>query len=173
LKDAFDKVKTTLASIARQFKAKLRALTEQKHTDPGGSTFIAKLKSGATIAAKEVENALTKFAAAAKAITSRAKEIIVKVSSIVEKIIVDAGKITIDATKELFQAVKTISEKGISDAKALIDGVESKFHMNGSTNYTHGMTMTVEASIALFDPVLVGSFIVGAGIIAAANSYEP
>lgn len=173
LRDAFESVKRTLASIARSFKAKLKALEDRRRVQPSsGSTFISKLKTAAHTASNEVEIILEKFTAATEAIGKRAKEVIIKLSTVVEKTTVDAGKFTADAIKELYQSVKTISEKGIKEAKALVKDVDANHTMNGSFEHTHDLEMASVASLVLFDPVLIGSFLVGVSIIAASNSYE-
>lgn len=173
LKDAFDKVKRTLASIGRSFKARLKALEERRRTTPnGGSGFVTKLKSAASEAGKEMEVVLEKFTHAAKAIVSRTKEIIIKIATLVETTVADAGKFVSDAGKECFEGIKTIVEKGIKEAKTLAQDVEPSHTMDGSFTHTHDLEMAAGASAVLFDPILIGSFVLGVGIIAGANAYD-
>lgn len=173
LKDAFEKVKRTLAGIGRSFKARLKALESKKRPTPnGGSGFVAKIKSEAAKVGKEMELVIKKFSEAAKAITGRVKEIITKLKTIVETAGADAGKFLADAEKEFFNAVKTISAKAMTEAKSFAEDLNPKHAMDGTFEHVHDLEMAGGASIALFDPILIGSFILGAGIIAGANSYK-
>lgn len=174
LKEAFEKIKRTLAGIGRTFKAKLKALKDKRRTPPNGGTgFVEKMKEGAVKAGKEIEVVVEKLVNGCKALVGRAKEIIVKVATLVEKSVTDIGRFISDAAKEAFDAVKTISETGIKEAKNVVEDLEPTHEMDGSFSHSHGLAMAGGAAIAVFDPVLIGSFILGAGIIAGANAYEP
>jgi len=173
LKDAFEKVKRTLAGIGRAFKAKLKALEDRKRPTPNGGTgFIEKLKGEAAKVGKEMELVIKKFSEGVKAITSRVKEVIVKLKTIVEAAAADVGKFLADAEKEFFKAVKTISTKAMTEAKSIAEDLNPTHAMDGAFSHVHNLEMAAGTSIALFDPVLIGSFILSAGIIAGASSYK-
>lgn len=174
LKDAFDKVKRTLAMIARQFKEKLKALEQRAHPAPSnGNGFTSKIKTAAHDAAKEIELVVEKMVNVAKEIAERSKEIILKLGKVVERTVVDAGKYTADAIKETFKAIKTISEKAVKEVKTFVEGIDHSISMDASFVHKHGLEMSTVTSIALFDPVLIASFAISAGAITAAAMYNP
>lgn len=173
LRDAFDKVRRTLEGIASVFKSKLKSLEDKRRTTPeSGEGFIAKIKSASSTACREAEVVIEKFNQAAEAIIGRCKEIIIKLGTLVERTSADAGKFITDSTKEFFEAVKTIVEKGVNESKTFVAEIEPTHNMDSSFTHTHNLEVATVASVSVFDPILIGSFILSVGIIVGASKYK-
>ena len=123
--------------------------------------------------AEDAEDALEKFSLSAKAIASRSKEIIIKLAGIIKTVESDAGKFIADATREAFDGIKTIVERAMKEAKTIVNDIRTSHTVDSSVEYSHGLEMGGEAAIALFDPVMIGGFVMAIGIITLADRYEP
>jgi hypothetical protein len=174
LRAAFNDIKTRISNLLRMAKAKWNALSNKRmNTSLGQSTssFSHKLRAKAQDVERRAEAVMAELRSSATAMVEEAKSMIRRFSDSMTSASGDVTEHIRNTGQDAFRHLVTIGQSAVARTKTFVESSFKDIEVDGSFAFEHSLQITEAATLSAFNPFVIISLGLSAGMIVLSHDY--